>query len=1071
MGRLRAVYDYSAQEDNELGLKEDEIITLLCKLDADWWLVRNDLEEYGLVPSNYVETLIEGIEDDVVNGEGNIFESVNQQSAPAALMSFKEAFPNASISKKYQGELLNSSKDKIKGKLIVFNDDQVVFVKGKEKLIEFHHPLSFFHDFDRASGLLSGKNQSYYLTLGKNDAKDLEVFIKRNSSNVPAAAVFEQIPLAAEVDEARKNVPCLTTTEEQDNQEYYADMVTEMHASGSEEQNGITEIADLMIKSALYDYEPQDQEEVGLEEGEQVEIIAATSEDWWRVRKVSSGEEGLVPKNYLVDEGHPDDDKDMCGDANFSCKTQLSEVNREKVLSGVPEEQQETNIPSAGMTRKPLFLAEIEQRGKLESGLELMPQISRTTNQHGDNVSPKTTLMAPPPPPPLPSRPAEGRPKSIEISAPPPPIPQRPEPVNIGLPSPKSNTQSRGDVDSKEEVDAIDPLEELKKKMEKKMESIKAAELSSSPSFHKIQSHGPTQLKSISRKEAPPTTTAAIPPKSNPWSSVSLNKPSTVKAPIPSMATFNAPNSQKTLPNRPDKTQSLNKPNPGETRLWKDQSGSFQTEASFVSYESGKVTIHKLNGNKISVPLNSLSDRDVEFVRRKCKLTSLPSSVAKSPPTPGMSSAVSATGPKPPGFDWSLLLMEAGLPAARAGELHQKFADRKLNENWLETVNRDRLISLGVLSDGECLMIMQIITKRRLQRLEKLGQEKILESIKNTHIRPQVGFAPSIQSLKPTPVTSMPLAPQWQNPSIADITNYGKLPHHSFPVSDFASPANPPPAMPQTSLKDIPTLQPRSNSLNSVKMETKPAVNNYSTSTTIPIANSPYMAQQYTTTQYVASRSTTSKAADGQPGTTDPYQPNATHPYAQSIPPMNQPQQRLVDPLGFSARPVATNSNQPGPYTTSQFTAPPSGYTAATINNGYSQPMLCLGPNQAPPSLNLAYGQSPQTPSFTQGYGQQPQRVGQNYGQSMMGNALPVAGYAPNMTPIPMMPPLQQHQQQQTGPVDKYSIFKQVDPNAPGLITTTFPPQAQPQQSTQQSGQPTFCYANTGQQWRPGPSY
>ncbi|RMD42611.1 hypothetical protein DV735_g2504, partial [Chaetothyriales sp. CBS 134920] len=55
--KARAEYDYEAAEDNEVSLREGEIVSDIQKVDPDWWLVRNEAGETGLVPSNYLQEL------------------------------------------------------------------------------------------------------------------------------------------------------------------------------------------------------------------------------------------------------------------------------------------------------------------------------------------------------------------------------------------------------------------------------------------------------------------------------------------------------------------------------------------------------------------------------------------------------------------------------------------------------------------------------------------------------------------------------------------------------------------------------------------------------------------------------------------------------------------------------------------------------------------------------------------------------------------------------------------------------------------------------------------------------
>jgi SLA1 Homology Domain 1 (SHD1) protein len=52
-----------------------------------------------------------------------------------------------------------------------------------------------------------------------------------------------------------------------------------------------------------------------------------------------------------------------------------------------------------------------------------------------------------------------------------------------------------------------------------------------------------------------------------------------------------------------------------EFRTWKDRTEKFSVEARFSSYGAGKVTLEKKDGAKVSLPLESLSKEDQEWVR------------------------------------------------------------------------------------------------------------------------------------------------------------------------------------------------------------------------------------------------------------------------------------------------------------------------------------------------------------------------------------------------------------------------------------------------------------------------
>lgn len=57
--RATVLYDYDAQEDNELTLREGEILTAIDQVDEGWWSATGPSGATGLFPANYVELLEE----------------------------------------------------------------------------------------------------------------------------------------------------------------------------------------------------------------------------------------------------------------------------------------------------------------------------------------------------------------------------------------------------------------------------------------------------------------------------------------------------------------------------------------------------------------------------------------------------------------------------------------------------------------------------------------------------------------------------------------------------------------------------------------------------------------------------------------------------------------------------------------------------------------------------------------------------------------------------------------------------------------------------------------------------
>lgn len=55
---MTVVYEYQAEKEDELELKEGAIIGVIHKNDDGWWEGVDDQGRRGLFPSNYVEQLL-----------------------------------------------------------------------------------------------------------------------------------------------------------------------------------------------------------------------------------------------------------------------------------------------------------------------------------------------------------------------------------------------------------------------------------------------------------------------------------------------------------------------------------------------------------------------------------------------------------------------------------------------------------------------------------------------------------------------------------------------------------------------------------------------------------------------------------------------------------------------------------------------------------------------------------------------------------------------------------------------------------------------------------------------------
>lgn len=60
-----ALYDFEAQGEDELSLTEGENLTILDQSAEDWWKVRNQHGQEGVVPAQYVEVGSAGVDNSV----------------------------------------------------------------------------------------------------------------------------------------------------------------------------------------------------------------------------------------------------------------------------------------------------------------------------------------------------------------------------------------------------------------------------------------------------------------------------------------------------------------------------------------------------------------------------------------------------------------------------------------------------------------------------------------------------------------------------------------------------------------------------------------------------------------------------------------------------------------------------------------------------------------------------------------------------------------------------------------------------------------------------------------------
>ena len=194
--------------------------------------------------------------------------------------------------------------------------------------------------------------------------------------------------------------------------------------------------------------------------------------------------------------------------------------------------------------------------------------------------------------------------------------------------------------------------------------------------------------------------------------------------------------------------QDKSMPNFHRVRTWIDSSGTFKVEAKFLGCVEGKIHLHKTNGVKIAVAADKLSVEDLEYVERvtgtsleqyKEQVMKQQAKRAKSKSKSGATAAPSSTNetkyassataaindiapPKPtrpqtttqvsnngaPLYDWFDFFLECGVDIGNCQRYTLNFEREQMDENILEDISPSLLRTLG-LREGDIIRVMKYL--------------------------------------------------------------------------------------------------------------------------------------------------------------------------------------------------------------------------------------------------------------------------------------------------------------------------------------------------------------------------
>ncbi|KAK9767141.1 cytoskeletal protein binding protein, partial [Basidiobolus ranarum] len=641
---VKTVYDYEARTEEELSFGENEIMYVIEKDDPDWALVKLG-DKFGFVPSAYLEPAEDGdsqpheLED---SHQGDYHEDAPQPLPPKPIQQtpaepVKEAARPASLAiaedmeywsvsevdkkkKKKKGKLGISSQaifffsetDKTPVRKWSFNDVLNFSCKTKHVYIEFGGADAVSFDFHAGS-----KSEAEKISKKLTECK--AKFFTVAAAPIPQVQEFVAPPPPPAVQNSfAQDAPPEQASSHQNDQYEDPQYQDQYQTSNLEQSEAVDELPEPKLAIALYDFEPQNDDELDLRADEQVWVVDDfSSDEWWRCKIVDeqgNEREGVVPASYLqLDDGYPYDDQQY----------EQDEYNQQEY-----EQQQYVDDQQEAYEEKPPLPPMPVQKTADEDIPPPLPPVP--IQRFADENTP----------PPLPPTPTQ---KYVNDSNPPPlpPLPNARSAPSPTQPDAPPLPPKNASIDPK-----VKPLPEM------------PPPLAARPSMQSRKSTDDIPLQMI----------------------VNANQTSQPKP----------------------RSQSSSKPRPSQVRVWSDRSGSFKVEAEFLGLKDGKIHLHKLNGVKIAVPLEKMSVDDLYFIEEFTG-KEVPAAAYE-----GKITVPKRTSSNQSQFDWRAYFIKAGISTEAASKYSSTFNSERMDMSILPDLNREILKDLHI-AEGDIIRILKAV--------------------------------------------------------------------------------------------------------------------------------------------------------------------------------------------------------------------------------------------------------------------------------------------------------------------------------------------------------------------------
>ncbi|THV08589.1 hypothetical protein K435DRAFT_772053 [Dendrothele bispora CBS 962.96] len=163
------------------------------------------------------------------------------------------------------------------------------------------------------------------------------------------------------------------------------------------------------------------------------------------------------------------------------------------------------------------------------------------------------------------------------------------------------------------------------------------------------------------------------------------------------------------------------RPPADQVRTWHDRSGQFRVDAALLNYKDGKLRLHKTNGVIVEVPSEKMSVEDMKYVERLMAKKSRPPADDDNIPLATLQRSQSQARPrssqqpkKGPTIDWFEFFLSAGCDIDDCTRYAASFERDKIDEAILPDITESTMRSLG-LREGDIIRVTKVIEKRKPQ--------------------------------------------------------------------------------------------------------------------------------------------------------------------------------------------------------------------------------------------------------------------------------------------------------------------------------------------------------------------